>query len=353
MDLSCHWLRAPSLDGLFGAFELLNGGTSVVLEARGGSCVPEVKPVGEGPFLGITSSGSTGLPKLVWKAWGDLLVEARESERLMGWRWASPFEAWTFAGVQVALQAWRTGGRVTGLSGLGWEKAWLLAREQGWDAMSTTPTYMDLWVQNEPMGLGGVRLRHVTLGGEVLRPACGARLRARFPDADFKVVYASAEWGILLKTRRLDGWYETDSLDRRRPGWRVEDGVLMVPMKGGGWGSTGDLVELEGGLIRVVGRADRVANVAGSKVNLDEISGMAEKVPGVLRAVAMAEANPITGQVVVLHYEVEPGEAGGEMEVRLSAALRDRLPKVAWPRRWIQGQILPEVNGKRRLGLSA
>lgn len=349
MGTGCQTVRATSLEGLPEAFALLESGSSVLLDTGGPVVGAPSIPEGRGPCLGITSSGSTGLPKVVWRAWEALLGEVRGGERVRGWHWASPFLPWTFAGVQVALQAWRTGGRVTGMSGLGWGEGWGLALREGWDAVSMTPTYMDLWVQNEPPGMEAVRIRQVTLGGEALRPGCAGRLRRRFPDADFVVVYASAEWGVLLKTRRMDGWYETDSLDRRRPGWRVEEGVLELPLAGGGWGATGDLVEREGDLIRVVGRADRVANVAGSKVNLDEISRLAETVPGVLRAVAMAEANPVTGQVVALHYELDAAEDPVGVESRLATFLREKLGKVAWPRKWIRAEVLPEVNGKRRI----
>lgn len=342
-------VQPEDLCGLTGVFDTLAGGRSVVLGIAGSISEELRPPEGEGPFLGIFSSGSTGHPKLIWRRWADLLAEARAVDRVRGWRWASPYTARTFAGVQLALQAWSSGGGVTSLAGRTWEDAWRLAIEEGWDAVSATPTYLDIWIQHEPAGMRRVQLRQVTIGGEVLRPGCGARLLERFPGARFTTIYASAEWGVLLKTHRLDGWYEKEGLDRRRPGWRVEGGMLMLPMEGGAWGRTGDLVECEGELIRVVGRADRVANVAGTKVNLDEVSRLAELVPGVLRASAMAESNSVTGEVVSLHYAVREGEELAATEARLAEALRRQLPKAAWPRRWVCGDVGPSLNGKRRV----
>jgi acyl-coenzyme A synthetase/AMP-(fatty) acid ligase len=86
-----------------------------------------------------------------------------------------------------------------------------------------------------------------------------------------------------MKTHRLDGWYEIESLAKRHPHWRVNAGVLEVQL-GEHWQTTGDQVELKGDLLRVIGRADAVANVAGTKVSHAEVSDLAEQVLGVRRA---------------------------------------------------------------------
>ena len=337
------------LQDLFPIFDMLMRGCSVVLAVGHIAWEGARGPEGEGPFLGFFSSGSTGKPKYVWRRWSELLSETRTVDRMKGWVWASPYLPWTFAGIQVALQAWMTGGAVISLANLTWKESWKIAGTARWDAISATPTYLDLWIQQEPAGANRIDMKQVTLGGEALRPACGARLRSRFPEAQFTVIYASAEWGVLLKTHRLDGWYEQDGLDRRRPGWLVDGGMLMLPTEKGGWGTTGDLVELHERLVRVVGRADRVANVGGTKVNLDEVSRLAELEPSVLRAVALAEANSVIGETVSLHYSVKPGMNATEAQVALEAALRKQLPKAAWPRRWVCGDVAPSINGKRRI----
>ena len=175
-------------------------------------------------------------------------------------------------------------------------------------------------------------------------------MKRRFPRTAFSVIYASAEFGVLLKTHRLDGWFETGALEHRRREWRVTDG--MLELRGdGGWLPTGDAVETDGSLMRVVGRADRVANVAGAKVNLDEVGRRAEEVDGVRRALAVADANPVTGQVVALRFAVEPGTEPDAVRARLEVHLRAVLEKPAWPRRWIPDDLLPGRNAKRDLGM--
>lgn len=334
------------LEELFPVFQRLESGESIALGHPEAGEVPAV-PKEPGAWLGVRSSGSTGVPKTVWRSWAQLRAEVRVDPRTRGWHWASPFRPDSFAGVQAALQAWAGGGSIQSL-GTDWDAAWAGHRDRPWDAISATPTYLDLLIQNEQDGRGRVRDPfQITLGGEVLRPACGERLRARFPESRFTVVYASAEWGVLLKTHRLDGWYEVASLERRHPLWRVEEGMLRLRRSDGEWAGTGDLVEVSGDRMRVIGRADRVANVAGTKVNLDEIGRVAETVPGVRRAVAVAEANPVTGQVVVLRYSPDEAQDAAELEGRLGAEMRRSLAKPAWPRRWVVDALLPGRNAKR------
>lgn len=304
-------------------------------------------PPDDGVWLGVTSSGSTGLPKRQWRRWSELRMGTAVRPETAGWTWASPYEPWTFAGVQVAVQAWAGGGRVVTLD-TDWDRAWATLRAEQPEAVSATPTYFDLLIQNETPGAVPWTPRQVTLGGEPLRPAIGTRIHARFPAARFTVIYAMAELGVLLKTGRVDGWYEHAYLDRHGRTWRVTDGVLEI-RRGEQWWSTGDRVEVNGDLIRVVGRADQVANVGGTKVSLVEVAEAAEQVPGVWRAAAVAEPNPVTGQIVCLHYAVSPDADPAEVTAALQNALRRRLRKEAWPRRWVLDAVGPGRNAKRRV----
>ncbi len=339
------YLQPVDLDELFPVFTRVEAGESILLGAPDETAVPMAPPSGPAPCLGVRSSGSTGLPKVVWRPWAELSGEVRVDDRTRGWRWASPFSPSSFAGVQVALQAWRGGGSVRSLN-KNWADAWANAGATGWDAISATPTYLDLLVQNEPLEPVAADPRHITLGGEVLRPALGERLRSRFPNTSFTVIYASAEFGVLLKTHRVDGWYEAQALSHRHHRWRVNGGGLELEVNGV-WQATGDAVEERGDLLRVVGRGDRVANVAGSKVNLDEVARHAEEVPGVRRALAYAEPSAVTGQVVCLRFAPAPGTDPEAVRAGLETHLRNVLVKPAWPRRWEIDALLPGRNAKR------
>jgi long-chain acyl-CoA synthetase len=333
------------LESLGRAFALLDGGKNVLLTAAG-QCVPESEMVAaSSPRLGLYSSGSTGIPKLHWWPWARLVAEARIDARFAGWTWASPFSPLSFAGIQVAIQARVNGGRPLSL-GPNFSDMWDLLAERNVEALSCTPTYLDLLLR----GRGGIARpwtpRQITLGGEPLRASCGERLRRTFPTTRFAAIYASAEFGVLLKSNRLDGWYEVASLAQRHDRWRIENGGLEI-WHSNSWRATGDLVERDGDWMRVIGRADAVANVAGSKVSLAEITSLAEEVPGVRAAVAFAEANPVSGEIVCLRFTPEEGYTSQQVREHLETHLRATLKKEAWPRRWEAGEARLGANSKR------
>lgn len=97
----------------------------------------------------------------------------------------------------------------------------------------------------------------------------------------------------------------------------------------------------------MIGRADNVANVAGTKVSLGDVTSLAEQVPGVRRAIAVAEPNGVTGQIVCLRYALDHLVDESATTARLEQHLRNHLPKEAWPRRWVLDAVAPATNGKR------
>jgi acyl-coenzyme A synthetase/AMP-(fatty) acid ligase len=342
------------LPDVFAAFQTLEDGTSVALTHPStpdpSSSSQEEPPTTPGPWLGVRSSGTTGLPRLAWHPWPQLRASAVPSPKFHRWSWASPFRPESFAGVQVALQAWHCQGRCLPLDN-DWTNVWAdLDRTQP-EALCCTPTFLELLLATEPPPsptTGRWSPRQITLGGEPLRPGLGHRLRLRFADADFTAIYASAELGLIAKSHRTDGWYETDSFAPRWNDWRVVDGELHL-RRHDTWTATGDRIELDPARrsFRILGRTSAVANVAGVKIPLAEVETRAEEVPGIRAAHAWAEPNPVVGQVVALRYGLLPNAQPTEVRAALEHHLRRSLRKEAWPRRWELG--LPELgtNAKR------
>ncbi len=294
-----------------------------------------------GPQVGVTSSGSTGSPKLSWRTWTELTSNTRTLGESVSLKWASPYRPETFAGCQLALQAWVNGTIAVSLS-LTPNEAWRQLLSHDITAVSCTPTYLYLLFLY-PQAKNWEPIQ-ITLGGEPLTTAQGQLFAARFPKTRFTVIYASAEHGVLLKTSRIDGWFESSFLTEHRE-WKLVQGELHLHTAGG-WIATKDRVEEEGSLLRVVGRADAVANIAGQKYSLALISAAAEKCRSVLSARAGTEPNPITGEIITLNLTFHPEIRGQQQLAALAAvqeALRAQLPKPAWPRRWI---VAPPVLGQ-------
>lgn len=340
---------ARQLSDLFDVFAALESGASIVLTSPAesdGQRFADLAPPHDGVWLGVQSSGSTGVPGVNWKPWTRLKDDAGPS--VSDWVWASPFRTWTFAGVHTALQAWPSGVNPMTLNGR-WAEDWDQLVGGAVTALACTPTYLNLLIQNEPIRASGTwHPRRIALGGERTTCEQAKRFRSRFCDTIFHCVYASAELGVLMKTRRLDGWFETESLERRYPQWRVRDGMLDV-FDGSEWVGSGDRVEVRDRLIRVLGRGDGVANVGGIKVHLDRVSEAAASLPGVAHAQARAEPSSITGEVVTLRVQFEPGTNIPERLGTVEKRLREILPKPAWPRGYEVGRWELGENAKGKL----
>lgn len=340
-------IRLNHPEDAFRAFQTAQEGKSILLQRNQVSDLDNIRPPStEEPWIGFWSSGSTGAPKLIWRSFHSFLESVTRNSQFEGWCWATSFDIWSYAGLQVSLQAWVVNGKIVHLKSPAPE-AWRILDEVKPSAMSATPTFVDLLLQNE-INANSSRWepRQITLGGEVMRAGLGERLLKRFPETRFTVIYASAEFGTLLKTHRVDGWYEADHLDRSYPDWEIRDQELWLCQQGH-WRATGDLAECRDGLIRVLGRCDDVANVGGTKVNLIQIGLVAEQVAGVTRATAYAHASPITGQIVGLRFEVTPGFEVQSVTKALQEHLRRHLPREAVPRVWDCGGIGLGPNSKR------
>ena len=346
---------AGEFEKLCTRFEQLDQGRSIPLIGDGS---PSAGLIGAGAWIGLNSSGTTGFPHPVWLSWGAFKGSIKVSSSRKGWVWATGFLPGSYAGAQVAAQAWLEGGKVLFLNTVGRE-TWNVLEQESVAALSATPTFVDLLLASKgPEDRWCPRT--LILGGEVLRPQVGERLRGRFPGTRIHLVYASSELGVILRTRRLDGLFELTGLDARFQGWRLTENG---PTTGGRighlelllhdeWRSTGDVAESVfepsgHACLRLVGRYDAVANVGGKKVNLGAVTSVAESVPGVVRAVAWSEPNAVVGEIVGLRVELKPGLDWAEVKSSVEQRFWENFPKPGWPRVWEVGAIGLGANGKR------
>lgn len=145
--------------------------------------------------LGLFTSGSTGLPKLVWQSFPNLARAVKVSPRHGEAVWALAYNPTHVAAIQVYLQALANSCAVVDVYGL--DRAGVLGalERHGVTHVSATPSFYRLLLPCD-RALPGVR--SVTLGGERSDAALLGRLAELFPNARFHNVYASTEAGTLL-----------------------------------------------------------------------------------------------------------------------------------------------------------
>jgi acyl-coenzyme A synthetase/AMP-(fatty) acid ligase len=283
--------------------------------------------------IGLFTSGSTGLPKLVRQAVANLARVVRISPRNADAIWASAYNPTHVAGLQVYLQALANGCALVDVFGLGREQVLTALERHHVTHLSATPSFYRLLLPAER----ALRMvRSVTLGGESADARLIEKLRVLFPAARFHNVYASTEAGTLLVADG-DVFAIAAGLEDRVI---IREGRLHVhcsllgqfagAAESGEWYDTGDVVEViaaDSLRFRIVARERDWVNVGGSKVNPREVEAVLEEFPGVRKARVSGRPNSVLGHILCAELECH-GLAPSEQAVREFASTRLQAFKI-------------------------
>jgi acyl-coenzyme A synthetase/AMP-(fatty) acid ligase len=257
------------------------------------------------------TSGTMGAPRRTEHTLDSLSRTVRAGRRRAGVagalprRWGYLYPPTRMAGLQVLLQALGTGEELcdaTHIDGVGRRMAWL--REHDIDALSATPT---LWRQILQSQAGPrLRLRQVTLGGEIATQDLLDALHRAYPAARVTHVYATTETGsVFAVSDGRAGFPATYTSPTSKRGLQVRDGILRVrapwssAAEPDGLVTTGDLVRIDGDRVHFLGRADGVVNVGGQKVLPEQTEAVLTTHERVAQARVTARPNALSGAVLV------------------------------------------------------
>jgi acyl-coenzyme A synthetase/AMP-(fatty) acid ligase len=264
----------------------------------------------------LPTSGTTGTPKLVSHSLESLTRTTRvDIQRAADCRWGLLYDYARFAGLQVVLQALLPGATLIAPSPAASlaKQVTALARG-GCTHLSATPTLWRKILMTE--GNEQLKLRQITLGGEIVEERVLRALRHRFPQARITHIYASTEAGVGFSVSDGHEGFPANYLAESPAGieLRVRNGKLFVrnssvqPRYVGtvdqfaddqGFVDTGDLVTLRGDRYVFLGRETGVINVGGNKVHPEEVEQVLMSHPEVWQARVSSKKNPITGSLVV------------------------------------------------------
>ncbi len=267
----------------------------------------------------LASSGTTGLPKLIRH---DLSGLSRSVRPLATGAprpvWALGYEPTRFAGLQVLLQAVLGGGTlVAAEAGTGLAARLGLFTRAGCTHFSATPT---LWRQilMHPAA-DGLKLRQITLGGEIADQPVLSALATRFPAARITHIYASTEAGVGFSVTDGREGFPAGLLEGGR--LRIDEGRLWIrpagpppgslgpmplPMNEDGFIDTRDRVERRGDRVHFLGREGGGINVGGAKVQPEMVERAILMLPEVALVRVTGKRNPLSGAVIIA--EVVPRE---------------------------------------------
>lgn len=295
--------------------------------------------------LGLLTSGTTGIPKLVTRDWQALELSVARGPQLQEARWMSLYPLTRFAGFNTLLHALCN--EATLIIPRALQPSAILE-----DLCETSPTHISgtptMWrnlLMTLPPGARSLpSLRQITLGGEVVDQPILNALKAAAPQARITHIYASTELGVCAAVS--DGqagfpaeWLETNS---KRVQLQLRGDELWVKRPGCSvgrqresseeWTATGDLAEIQGGRVYFKGRRSDVLNIGGAKVAPAEVEERLSEVPGVLGARVLGRRSSIAGTVVVAEIISEAGTDEKSLRATIMKHCRACLPSYAVPR---------------------
>lgn len=211
--------------------------------------------------------------------------------------------------------------------------------------LPTTPTFLRMLLISDAIRRHDLKsLEIVTYGTEPMPASTLAAVRASLPWVRLKQTYGLSELGI-LPTFTGDSsslWLKLGGAGFEH---KVVDGVLWIRSETAmlgylnapsafdpdGWFNTQDLVEVDGGFIRILGRKSELINVAGEKVHPTEVEDVLLQLDNVSDATVSAKQNPVTGQVVAAKITLLRPEDPEAFKRRLRRFCHDRLDRYKTP----------------------
>jgi long-chain acyl-CoA synthetase len=297
------------------------------------------------PGLVLFSSGSTGAPKAAVHDLERLLRKFKVRKR--AFRTIVFLQLDHIGGVNTLLYTLSNAGAIIVPADRSPAGVCRAIQDHRAELLPTSPTFLNLLLISGAIAQHDLSsLRLITYGTEPMPASTLTRVAATFPHVKLQQTYGSTEIGIMRSESRGH-----DSLWVRVGGegfeTRVVDGRLWVkaesamlgylnapsPFSDDGFYDTGDLVEVDGDWLRILGRKSDVINVGGSKVHPAEVESVLLAMDGVEDAAVSGEANALTGHIVTAAVRLSSGETLPAFKARMRVWCRDRLESYKVPAR--------------------
>ena len=316
-------------------------------------CAPSIVPASEGSFPRmrtewvLTTSGTTGIPKMVVHDFADLTAAMRAASPADGATvWGTFYDIRRYGGLQIYFRA-VCGGASLVLSKDGEPVADHLSRlaEHGVTHLSGTPSQ---WRRALMVpAIRSIAPRYVRLSGEIADQAILDGLRVAFPQAAIGHAYASTEAGVAFDVNDGLAGFPAAYVRATRDGveMKISDGSLRIRSRGtascyvggepaiadaDGFVDTGDIVERRGDRYYFAGRKGGIINIGGLKVHPEEVEAVINRHPRVRMSLVHSKQSPITGALVVADVVLEAeGEGARQIELKddILKLCREALPR--------------------------
>lgn len=204
--------------------------------------------------------------------------------------------------------------------------------------LPSSPTFLNLiLISEEYKNYDLSSLRMITYGTETMPQSLLLKLKEVFPKVKFLQTFGTSETGIsttsskssnslFMKLEDINGEYkivENELWLRSKTQVLGYLNASMDSFTSDGWFKTGDLVEVDGEYIKIIGRAKEIINVGGQKVLPAEVESIILEMEEISDCMVYAEQNAITGQTVVCDVVLNKNIENIKKRVRVFC--KDRL----------------------------
>jgi acyl-coenzyme A synthetase/AMP-(fatty) acid ligase len=297
------------------------------------------------PGLVLFSSGSTGKSKAAVHDFVPLLEKFKTPRHSLRTLTFLLFDH--IGGVNTLLYTLANAGCVITVQDRSPDKVCEAIETYRVQLLPTSPTFINLLLVSDAYKRHDLSsLKMVTYGTEVMPESTLTRFHKLFPHLSLLQTYGLSEVGILRsKSKTKDSlWVKVGGEGFET---RVVNGILEIkaqsamlgylnapnPFSLDGWFQTGDVVEVDGEYLRILGRQSELINVGGEKVYPAEVESVLQLMDGVAAVIVNAEHSPITGHLVQAKVKLTTCETVAEFRKRMWAFCQDKLPKYKIPQK--------------------
>lgn len=244
--------------------------------------------------IGLLTSGTTGQPKLISHPLADIMPKQLQPGKSS--RWLLCYHPMSFAGLQVILQALFSGDTLIAASEADITGKAALALTQQITCLSLTPSMLRsmlmCWPTPPP-------LQRLTFGGEICDQRTLSLCRQWFPAAEIRHIYALTEAGVIFSVKDGKAGFPAEWLGQTFNGWTLSlQQQQLVLQRNEHALFTGDRLHIADARCYFIGRADNLINVAGHKVDIEQLEQRVLQLPAVQDARVYAKSSALTGAII-------------------------------------------------------
>lgn len=298
------------------------------------------------PGLVIFSSGSTGVSKGILHNVIPLLEKFRKQKKCV--RIISFLLFDHIGGINTLFYTLFNGGCLVIPKDRSVIAVCAAVQEHGVQAITTTPTFLNLLLLSSAKNNYCLNsLRIINYGTEIMPEYLLLKLHESFPSIRFSQAYGLSEVGVLpirsiSSTSTLIKIDESDDFSVR-----IKDGMLEIKSKSSMvgylncpqpvgeelWFKTGDLVEVQDGYIKILGRQSDLINVGGSKVYPAEVENVLQQMENVEDVLVYSMPNSITGNTVVAKFKLSMPEDLSSFHIKMRNFCYEKLSNYKIPQK--------------------